>query len=50
MNADRAAAFGARPSYFFIFQEFSGTQFFDAFKIFNHTHTVSGKIPFVQMF
>ena len=49
MYADRAAAFGAGPSRFFVFYEFPNSKPSDIFKVLDHAHGIVGPVSFIQM-
>jgi hypothetical protein len=50
MDTNRTFTSGASPSYIFVLQKFSHTEFLNIFKIFDHAHIVFGPVSFVQMF
>lgn len=50
MDANGSSAKRARPSYFFVLQEFSNSHLFHFFKVFDCTHVVSGSISFIHLF
>jgi hypothetical protein len=50
MDTNRTFTLGASPSYIFVLNKFSHTEFLNIPKIFNHAHIVFGSVSCIQMF